>query len=164
MSESAWTTRYEPDAIPAQNEPNLNLSSSQSVVAGLQNSGMAPSDFLALFPEFSNTQTFPTATIALWLQMAQNFVSEQRWGTSTNLGIGLFVAHQLASGQQTAQAVSAGQAPQVGVTASKSVGGISKSYDTGLGGYDDAGFWNSTQYGRQYWAFVSLFGAGGMQL
>jgi len=164
MSDSQWTVRYEPSQIAAQSEPNLNLTASQDVVAGLQNTGMQPSDFLTLFPEFSNAQTFPTATIALWLQMARNFVSEQRWGASTNLGIGLFVAHQLVSGQQTAQAVSAGQAPQVGVTASKSVGGISKSYDTGLGGYDDAGFWNTTQYGRQYWAFVSLFGAGGMQL
>ncbi|CDG39627.1 DUF4054 domain-containing protein [Asaia bogorensis] len=147
-----------------QTQPNLGLNSSQDVVAGVTNSGMTASDFLTLFPEFSDATRFPMPTVSLWLQMGRSFVDETRWGASTNLGIGLFVAHQLTVGAQTAAAVQGGATPGVGVISSKSVGPLSKSYDTSIGGYDDAGFWNTTSYGRQYWAFVSLFGAGGTQL
>lgn len=147
-----------------QTLPDPGLISSQDVVAGVTNSDMSASDFLTLFPEFSDATRFPASTIALWLKMGQSFVDEVRWGSSTNLGIGLFVAHQLTTGALTAATVQNGGTPSVGVTSSKSVGPLSKSYDTALGGYDDAGFWNTTTYGRQYWAFVSLFGAGGMQL
>ncbi|MCE2563375.1 DUF4054 domain-containing protein [Komagataeibacter sp. FNDCF1] len=126
---------------------------------------MNASDFLTLFPEFSDTTRYPTATITMWLTVAAQFVDQRRWGDSYNLGLSLFVAHELVLGQQAAIASAAGSVPGVttGVVASKSVGPLSKSYDTSISKYDDAGFWNLSSYGQRYWYFMGLFGTGGHQ-
>lgn len=122
--------------------------------------------FLALFPEFSDQTKFPTPTLTAWLGVSANFVNESRWGDSWSFGVCLFAAHELSLARQAAVAAAAGGVPggSVGLVASKSVGPLSKSYDNSVSKYDDAGFWNLSVYGQQYWGLVRIFGAGGSQL
>lgn len=51
-----------------------------------------------------------------------------------------------------------------GVVSSKSVDKVSVSYDVSGVINPDAGFWNSTAYGREFYWWWSMFGAGGRQL
>lgn len=47
---------------------------------------------------------------------------------------------------------------------SKSVDKVSASYDVSGIINPDAGFWNSTAYGREFFWWWSMFGTGGRQL
>lgn len=124
------------------------------------------SDLLALFPEFSDASKYPLVTIQAWLNISTSFVNQSRWGDSWSFGVCLFAAHELALARQARVASAAGGTPgtAVGVVSSKSVGPLSKSYDTSISKYADAGFWNLTTYGQQYWGLMLMFGAGGTQL
>jgi len=51
-----------------------------------------------------------------------------------------------------------------GVTSSKSVDKVSVSYDNSGTINPDAGFWNKTGYGQEFFWWWSMFGAGGRQL
>ncbi|MDE9590297.1 DUF4054 domain-containing protein, partial [Xenorhabdus bovienii] len=51
-----------------------------------------------------------------------------------------------------------------GVVTSKSVDKVSVGYDTSGIINPDAGFWNNTAYGREFYWWWSMFGAGGRQL
>lgn len=101
-----------------------------------------------------------------YLRVGTRFVSESRWEDSWSFGVCLFAAHELTMGVIAANAAASGGTPgaSTGILASKSVGPLSKSYDTSFAKYDDAGYWNLTTYGQRYWYFMRLFGAGGTQL
>ncbi|ECC3368559.1 TPA: DUF4054 domain-containing protein, partial [Escherichia coli] len=47
---------------------------------------------------------------------------------------------------------------------SKSVDKVSVSYDTSATLNPDAGFWNNTRYGAEFYQLITMFGAGGRQL
>lgn len=117
--------------------------------------------FRTIFPEFAEATIYPSAAINFWLQAAANQININAWGKSYAQGMGLYVAHQLsvAGGNKKGGIQGAG-----GVVASKSVGGVSVSYDTASSSEKDAGYWNLTNYGRQYWRLARLFGAGVIQL
>lgn len=127
---------------------------------------MTVAEFRARYPEFASSVTYPDVTVQEWLDTAASFLVPARWGTSLSLGIGLFTAHYLALGRQSALSEGSGAAPGVssGMVASKSLGGASVSYESLLGQFKDAGAWALTTYGRQYWTLVRLVGMGGMQL
>lgn len=86
--------------------------------------------------------------------------------------MGLFIAHfctlylQTAAepGSAAAEILAAGELR--GLQASKSVGGVSISYDynTALSGLDQWGGWTTTAYGAQFAALAKLYGKGGMQV
>ena len=50
------------------------------------------------------------------------------------------------------------------VATSKSVDKVSVSYDVSGVIDPDAGFWNNTAYGREFFWWWSMFGAGGRQI
>lgn len=123
-------------------------------------------DFRTLFPEFNDATKYPDALILAYLRIGVQFISICRWMDSWSFGVCLFAAHELVMGLIATKTGASGGIPglSTGIVASKSVGPVSKSYDTGFAKYDNAGYWNLTTYGQRYWYFVGLFGTGGTQL
>ena len=75
----------------------------------------------------------------------------------------LYVAHYLTIGGSTeANAMGVGANPNP--VASKSVDGVSVSYDTSSAIETNAGFWNATAFGRELWQLMKIFGAGARQI
>ncbi|WP_408736626.1 DUF4054 domain-containing protein [Acetobacter sicerae] len=126
---------------------------------------ITPCDFLGLFPEFSDTASYPPCRIETLIHLGRKFVSAERWQDSYRYGVCLVTAHQLVLSQQAARSAAVGATPgmDVGIVTSKSVGSVSKSMDASIGSVDGAGPWNMTIYGRQYWQLVQIYGSGGMQ-
>ena len=121
--------------------------------------------FLSMFPEFGNEAFFPVVLVTTWLQQSANFVNASRWCDAYVLGVCLYTAHQLAlSRRNMVEGQGSGLLGNVGVVSSKSVGGVSKGYDTATGKIEEAGFFNLTTYGQQFYRLACIFGSGGAQL
>jgi hypothetical protein len=118
--------------------------------------------FRAAFPEFANPSAYPDATVDFWLNQAQLQYTPDTFGDSYDLAIMLFVAHYLATGARNAAVAQAGGVPGAvtGVASSKSVGGVSVSYDVGASSMKDAGYWNTTTYGQRFWELLQRFATG----
>lgn len=119
------------------------------------------------FPEFSNPTRYPDASINFYLGMADTFLNQDVFGDQFAYLAELFTAHYtelrgraLAASQAGGGVNSAGG----GVLTSKSVDKVSASYDVSGIIDPDAGFWNSTAYGREFFWWWSMSGAGGRQL
>lgn len=127
---------------------------------------ITPSTFREYRPEFSNTSLYPDASIQLWINAAEKMLPERVWGDLWDMGVGLFVAHQLALQARDAKVAAMGGAPgQVtGPTSSTSIDKVSISYSTGDVSLANAGFWGLTRYGLQLLQFARMLGAGGRQL
>ena len=115
--------------------------------------------FIAAFPEFSNSTIYPQAQVDLWITQAALQINAGRFGQSADLATMLFVAHNLVLGVQAArQAVAGGGAGfSAGVVSSKSVGPVSKSYDTSVGLIEGAGLYNLTLYGQRLAQMMRAF-------
>ena len=122
--------------------------------------------FRAMFPAFNASSTFPDATVTAWITAAAGQLSPDAWGASLDLGTSLYVAHQLAVMQRDVVASASGGAlgGGSGVLTSKSVRGVSATYDTSSSIYDGAGDYNLTIYGKQFWRMMMIVGMGGVQL
>ena len=120
---------------------------------------MTYDDFLKIFPEFSE---FPQARVEFYLDEADTQISKNRFGKSTEFGKALFTAHYLASldnGQRTGAGDVTGTVSSGahGAVSSKTVGSVSVSYDTASMSFDDAGYWNSTPYGKQFFDLLKRY-------
>lgn len=120
------------------------------------------SQFRSDFPEFSDATAYPDAMISSRLALAPGYVDETRWDASAVLGAELVAAHFLVLAKRAQNG--AGSGAVTGVLTSKSVGGVSASYDIQSLQEVGAGMWNATSYGIQYRTLARLFGAGGIQL
>lgn len=124
-------------------------------------------DFRQNFPEFAGTSNYPEAQVTFWRTYAESLLQPpERWSNMLDYAVQLVMAHQLALAARSAAAASAGGAPgsTAGAVASKSVGGVSVSYDTGAALLQDGGYWNLTTYGIQFWQLAAMVGTGGFQL
>lgn len=104
----------------------------------------------------------------------------QYWGVSSplatsppttlaDLATEQWVAHQIVLEKQAIAAAASGGNPgtSVGVISSKSVNGVSVSFDVGsvTGGLQEtAGYYNQTTYGQRFYRLMRLRGAGPIQL
>ncbi|KFC08268.1 phage protein [Trabulsiella guamensis ATCC 49490] len=126
-----------------------------------------PEQFRTDFPQFDDENRYPTPMIRARLSLADALMSESRFGEDVfPYVVELFVAHYMAlyaADQRGAAAGSSGGANS-GVQTSKSVDKVSVSYDASTTLNPDAGFWNNTRYGAEYWEYLMLFGAGAIQL
>lgn len=122
--------------------------------------------FRKSFPEFNDTEKYPTPMVNFWVGLATAMVDSSRWGTQWNTGVSLYVAHELTLARQNVQAASVGGAPgqQGGIASQKTVGGVSVQYDPQTSTEKDAGWWNKTTYGQQFYRLARIFGAGAVQL
>lgn len=134
--------------------------------------------FRKSFPAFSDVSKYPDTSIAFWVSVASIMLPTQTWGlgstaaqspptTQMDIGLSLFVAHNLSLEAQALQAAAAGGSPGSAVKgpiSSESVGGVSRSYDTTAGLNLDAGPWNLTTYGTRFVFMARLVGKGPVQI
>lgn len=123
-------------------------------------------EFRTRFPEFTDTSTYPDALLNSWGAVAVSLVNCRLWRSQTQLGIDLYVAHELTLEAQSIAAAKIGGTPggQSGVVNSKAVGSVNVAYDTQSTAEKDAGWWNLTAYGKQFIRLARIFGAGAVQL
>ena len=131
-------------------------------------------DFLEIYPNFegilSDSTVFPQPVIDMYIQFAQDCVSQRRWGNQWKLGMCLFLAHfftihlqaQFPENATAQEVLSYGQSK--GLITSKSVGDVSVSYDfsAAVQGVESWGQFNTTSYGLQFANLAKLLGKGGM--
>lgn len=123
--------------------------------------------FRSDFPEFANTAVYPDTTITFYLGFADTVLDQDKHGDQFIYLSELFTAHyaelrgKVAAGAAVSGSVNTSGG---GVVSSKSVDKVSVSYDTSGVVNPDAGFWNNTGYGREFYYWWSMFGAGGRQL
>ena len=104
--------------------------------------------------------------VEFWATFAEVQVRECVWKSQWQMGVQLFVAHEITLAAQNAKAAQVGGSPgqQGGIANSKTVGGVSVGYDSTSSSEKDAGYWNLTTYGKQFIRFARMFGAGAIQL
>lgn len=119
------------------------------------------------FPPFQDAVKFPDAQIQLRLNLADKFLSENVSGSDVfPYWVGLFVAHYLTLYAMDTRSLQAGRVggSSSGVATAKSVDKVSVSYDNSMTLNPNAGFWNNTRFGAEFYQWVLMFGAGGRQL
>jgi len=119
--------------------------------------------FRQAFPEFANEQTYPDPMVNFWAEVGDSRLNKDRWGDLLTQGMYLFVAHHISLAAQNVSAAARGRAPgqHSGILSGKGVGGVSANYDTSSVSFQDAGNWNLTQYGRDFWQLMNIVGMGG---
>ena len=130
------------------------------------------------FPEFANTTVFTPGAVAFWISVATMMLPTQTWGlgstaaqapvtTPLDMGLSLFVAHNLSLEARAIKAAANGGIPGSGAggpVSSESVGGVSRSYDVGVAINLDAGPWNLTNYGTRFLFLARLLAKGPIQI
>lgn len=122
--------------------------------------------FRAAFPEFADTTVYPTTQITFWAGLAEKLVLSCVWGTCHTEGVQLYVAHEITLAAQSAKAAHMGGVPgsQGGIPNNKTVGSVTVGYDSTSVSEKDAGWWNLTNYGKQFIRLARIFGAAAIQL
>lgn len=123
--------------------------------------------FRATFPQFANETTYPDTAIQMRLNLVDALMNESRFGPDVFPYVAcLFVAHYMALSVADNRSAATGGAGGVntGIMTAKSVDKVSASYDASNTLNPDAGFWNNTRYGSEFWEYLMIFGAGAIQL
>jgi hypothetical protein len=109
---------------------------------------------------------YPTSMIQFWAGLAELQVRSCIWKRAWLQGVSLYVAHEITLASQNTKASGNGGVPGTsgGVPSSKTVGSVSVGYDSNVTSEKDAGWWNLTNYGKQFYRLVQTFGAGAIQL
>lgn len=135
-------------------------------------SQVTPSQFLQHFPAFDLPDQYDVTMIQWNIDAAEGLLKQDVWGDLWERGVELFTAHMMYVGfgkpNPNGGGSSSGGTSTNGVVASKSVAGVSVSYDTKattLEG-DSAAFYNQSPYGIQFltWARMVGFSQSVMQL
>lgn len=123
-------------------------------------------NFRTEFPEFSDTVVYPTPMIQFWADLAEIQVRECVWKRVWPTGVKLYVAHELVIAAQNVKAAQNGGAPGLsgGIANNKTVGSVTVGYDSQSTSEKNAGFYNLTTYGKQFYRLAMMFGAGCIQL
>ncbi|GJL36006.1 hypothetical protein TUM17576_28260 [Enterobacter hormaechei] len=118
------------------------------------------------YPEFANETRYPDAIINRGLRKADAILDQNIQGSQFVELAELCTAHYAELGGKTLAAAAAGgvNTSSRGVLTSKSVDKVSASYDVSGVVDPDAGFWNSTGSGSEFFWWWSMYGAGGRQL
>jgi hypothetical protein len=122
--------------------------------------------FRTQFPEFKDTVVYPDQQIDFWATFAKKQLPQATWCDQWDAGVSLYVAHEITLAAQSVKAASAGGVPGVsgGVAITKTVGSVTVGYDAQTTSEKDAGYWNLTNYGKQLYRLIRLFGAQCIQL
>lgn len=122
--------------------------------------------FRTNFPEFADNVVYPKPMLDFWAALATKQVPSCIWKDCWIQGVSLYLAHELVLAAQNAKAANSGGVPGTsgGVANNKTVGSVSVGYDTTSTAEKDAGYWNLTNYGKQFIRLARIFGAGAIQL
>lgn len=116
--------------------------------------------FIASYPTFADATSYPPAQITTYLALANRLLNYNRWRELMPMGSMLWAAHFLTMDAYDAKH---GGAPSNPIS-SKSVGSASISYDTTSASEMGAGHWNSSSFGRRFFHFAMMAGAGAAQI
>jgi hypothetical protein len=151
-----------------------------SVVTG--DAPLTVGQFRINFPAFKDTVRFTDEEVQYWIDQAYSppnstaAINQYRWGQFYQLGLQLWVAHNLAVQDMMYQragmpGMGGGSTGFIsmpltgsGVASSKSVDGVSLSYDNQIGMEKDAGWWGSTPWGNQFLYYLRMAGSAPIQL
>ena len=124
------------------------------------------SSFRAQMPMFASVEGYPSAQFNFYLKLGVKLLPELRWDDLLDDGLALFVAHYLVLFKRSMLAADIGGdvGKVVGNETAKSVDSVSKSMDVSSVTLADAGQWNQTTFGVQFWQLAMMVGAGGVQL
>lgn len=127
---------------------------------------MVIADFRANFPEFSDTTVYPDAQITFWSSLAESLLVKCVWGNTWTFVVMLYTAHEITLAAQNVKVATIGGTPgqSGGIANSKAVGAVNVGYDSVTQSEKDAGWWNRTTYGQQFYRLMMIFGAGAIQL
>lgn len=126
-------------------------------------------DFNEIFPIFNINDDIPVEIFNLFKAMADKSIKYDRYVSNWKYLMCLYIAHNLTlwlktqQGDPTAQNALKRSVP-IGIASSKSVDGLSISYDF-MGVTDDFsgyGTWKLTVYGQQLITLTKIYGHGGM--
>ena len=122
--------------------------------------------FRAAFPEFTDKTVYPDTQIMFWAGLAEQLVLPCVWGTCYMQGVQLYVAHEITLAAQNAKTAGNGGMPGTSgcIANTKTVGSVTVGYDSVVTSEKNAGWWNLTNYGKQFFRLVQIFGAGAYQL
>lgn len=114
------------------------------------------------FPAFQNQTEYPDAVVNFWITYATLFLDPNRWGNAFDVGLQLFVCHNLSLEFNANHAAKRGQNPGfvIGPVTAGSVDKVSYSRDPSAAFDPAAGHWNLSIYGLRYWRLVMMMGAG----
>lgn len=145
----------------------MTFSDCSNVVDPGNNPAYTRADFLAEYPQF--TDTVPEAVVTRTIARAHGVLAVDRYFTDWAYAMGLYVAHYCTLYLQTTASASAsaedamatGQA--VGTLTSMTQGDVKVVFDHGVQtqGTADWGQWNATVFGRQLATLARLYGLGG---
>ncbi len=134
-------------------------------------------DFRAIYPHFwgkeSGEPLVPQAVMDMYIAFVSSFVKEARYREAWKVCMSLAVAHFLTLYLRTISADPDSGAAGVikaaetkGLVASKSVDGVSVSYDfsTALADLDGWADWKTTEYGIQFITYARQFMRAGMYI
>lgn len=120
------------------------------------------------FPEFADAAKYTPDMFTFWMTVAAAMLNASKWNPATlyNLGLELFVAHNLVLEAQSLATASVGGIPglSTGALSAKAVDKVSASYDTAAGLELDGGHWNLTVYGTRFLRMARMMGAGPVQV
>lgn len=124
-------------------------------------------DFFSFYPQFQDQ--VPDAIIQSFICLACANINKKRWHRSWRFGMALFVAHFLTlyvktCGTEDEPLTNLASGNVRGIQTSKSVDGVSISYDVSavLSELDGWGSYKLTEYGIQLLTMARLLGKGGM--
>ena len=122
--------------------------------------------FRVLRQEFNRPDLYPDLLVEHYLKLACENLDHHRWASWLDEGTLDFVSHYLVAARRNAQSAQAGGTPggSTGLVSSKSVGGVSISYDVGSTTVKDGDNFNSTTYGVAFLHRARLVGSGGVQI
>lgn len=124
------------------------------------------SSFRLNMPMFADTVAYPQFQFEFYLKLGMKLLNERRWDDLLDEGLTFFIAHYLTLYKRSMLVSSIGgdAGKVVGNETSKSVDGVSKSMDVSSILSTDAGQWNQTTFGIQFYQLMMMAGAGGIQL
>lgn len=143
-------------------------------IKGGENPPFSAEDFKAIYPQFWDNEgntLVPEAVLEMYIAFADSFVKESRYHDAWKVCMSLVVAHFLVlylrtmSADPDSGAVGVIKAAETkGLVASKSVDGVSVSYDfsTALADLDGWADWKTTEFGIQYITIAKNYMRGGM--
>lgn len=150
-----------------------NIISKASNIKGGDNPPFGVDDFKLIYPHFFGEackNLIPIDVIEMYIEFAHASLKEKRYKRAWKTVMSLFVAHFLTLYMQSvvdpdssaSTVIQAGQTK--GLTSSKSVDGVSISYDFGTAINDLQGWaqWKLTNYGVQLATLAKAYGMGGM--
>lgn len=135
--------------------------------ASVDETAFTVEQFRLEFPAFADASQYSDEMVSFWINQATVYspLDQNRWGQFYQLGLRLYVAHNLALERMaTIQAMNGAAPIGAGLPNSKSVGGVSVSYDVEFGSETNAGNWSLTIWGSRYIRLAREAGSGPIQL